>query len=77
MPAMRYLFMHPTMKFGLQNAVLSMLAGDIFRDTPLALRLALFKLIYYVKCMLNPGLTLAALKRRRRAISEPFEAAGR
>ena len=70
-PTMRYLFMNPTRKFGLQAAVLSMLAGDIFRDTPLALRLLMFKAVYYLKSLLNPGQTLAAWKRRKQAISEP------
>ena len=61
---------NPTMKFGLQKAVLSMLAGDIFRDMPVAPRRLLFKSIYYIKSLLNPGPTLAAWKRRKRAIRE-------
>jgi flavin-dependent dehydrogenase len=76
-PTMRYLFMNPTRRFELQGAVMSMLAGDIFRDTPLALRLLMFKSVYYLKSLLNPGPTLAAWKRRKLAIREPgVEAAG-
>ena len=76
-PAMRYLLMNPTRRFDLQGAVMSMLAGDIYRDTPLALRLLLFKSIYYLRSMLHPGQTLAAWKRHKRAILEPgVDAAG-
>ena len=75
-PSMRTLFMHPSRKFGLQGAMMSMLAGDIFRDTPLTLRLSLFKAVYYLKSMLTPALTLAAWKRRKRAIREPGAEAG-
>ena len=69
-PAMRYLFMHPSRKFGMQGAMLSMLAGDIFRDTPLALRLLLFKSVYYLKSLLTPGQSLAAWKRRKKSIRD-------
>ena len=70
-PTMRYMLMNPSKSFELQGAVMSMLAGDIFRDTPLTLRLLLFKSIYYLKSLLSPGETLAAWKRRRRAMRDP------
>ena len=68
-PTLRDLFMQPR-NFKLQEAVLSVLAGDIFRDTPLAWRLLLFKAIYYLKSLLNPGQTWLAWKRRKQAIRE-------
>lgn len=46
-PAMQHLFMAPRNLFRVQEAIISMLAGDIFRKTPIALPLALFKAIYY------------------------------
>lgn len=70
-PALRYLLMNPTRRFELQGAVMSMLAGDIYRDTPLALRLLLFKSIYYLKSLLSPGPAFAAWKRHRHAIRAP------
>ena len=45
------LFMNPR-NFRLQEAVLSVLAGDIFRATPLGPRLFAFKTIYYLKNLL-------------------------
>ena len=69
-PSLRDLFMNPG-NLKLQEAVLSVLAGDIFRDTPLALRLYVFKTIYYLKNLFNPGRSLMAWKKRKRAIREP------
>jgi len=71
MPAMRYLFMNPSNKFGMQSAVLSMLAGDIFRGTPLTFGLLMFKTVYYLKSLLSPVQSLAAWRRRQLAIREP------
>jgi flavin-dependent dehydrogenase len=69
-PALRNLFMHPR-NFKLQEAVLSVLAGDIFRGTPIRLRLLAFKAIYYIKSIAAPGETFMAWQQRRRAIREP------
>jgi hypothetical protein len=54
----------------LQEAVLSMLAGDIFRDTPVASRLLVFKVLYYLFSMANPRRALFAWKKRRLATHE-------
>ena len=48
-PALRDLFMNPRNIFRLQEAVLSMLSGDVFKRSPVHARLAMFKAIYYVK----------------------------
>jgi len=69
-PTLRDLFMHPG-NFRLQEAVLSVLAGDIFRDTPLGLRLFAFKAIYYLKNLFNPSRTLSAWKQRKQILREP------
>lgn len=55
----------------LQEAVRSVLAGDIFRDTPPALRLFVCKTVYYVRNIFNFRRTLDAWKRRRQIIGEP------
>ena len=69
-PTLRDLFMGPG-NAKIQEAVLSVLAGDIFRHTPLALRLFAFKLVYYVRNLFNPRRTLSAWKKRRQILHEP------
>ena len=70
-PSLRHLLMNPTQRFRLQPAILSVLAGDIFRGTPLGLRLLVFKLVYYFHSMLTFNKSLMAWKQRRRAMREP------
>ena len=50
-PAIRKLFMQPRNIWRMQEALLSILAGDIFRDTPVYPRLLGFKVIYYLSCL--------------------------
>jgi flavin-dependent dehydrogenase len=50
-PALRELFMHPRNVLRLQEAVLAMLSGDVFRASPVHARLAIFKAIYYAKAL--------------------------
>ncbi len=45
-PTMKFLFMNPSNKFGIQSAVISVLSGDVFGRTSLWPRLALFRAIY-------------------------------
>lgn len=47
-PAMRNLFMSPRNIFRIEEAVLSLLAGDVFSGSSIKLRLLVFKAIYYV-----------------------------
>jgi flavin-dependent dehydrogenase len=68
-PALRHLLTHPTQHFRLQPAILSVLAGDIFRGTPLGLRLLAFKFVYYFCSMLSLRESLMAWKQRKRAVS--------
>jgi 2-polyprenyl-6-methoxyphenol hydroxylase-like FAD-dependent oxidoreductase len=69
-PTLRDLFMEPNNRYRLQEALLSILAGDIFRGTPLGSRVLAFKAVYYLKNLFNPKRTLAAWKRRRRFIQD-------
>ena len=48
-PAIRSLFMAPRNYFRIEEAVLSLLAGDIDAKSPIRPRLALFKALFYVK----------------------------
>jgi flavin-dependent dehydrogenase len=70
-PAMRELFMRPTNRFRLKAALLSVLAGDIYRGTPIGASLLLFKAVYYFYSLRNWRQTFAAWKRRREIIREP------
>jgi len=67
-PAMRDLFMDPSNKFRLQEALISILAGDIYRQTPVRARLLLFQAIYYVKSLFMLRKSLLAWLKRKRAI---------
>jgi flavin-dependent dehydrogenase len=69
-PTLRDLFMGAG-EPRIQEAVLSVLAGDIFRGTPLGLRLFAFKTIYYLRNIFNPRRTLSAWKKRRQSLVEP------
>lgn len=69
-PTLRDLFMGPGDK-RLQEAVLSVLAGDIFRSTPLGIKLFAFKTIYYLRNLFNPRRTLNAWKKRKQILGEP------
>jgi 2-polyprenyl-6-methoxyphenol hydroxylase-like FAD-dependent oxidoreductase len=69
-PTLRDLFMGPGAP-RLQEAVLSVLAGDIFRGTPLGLRLFAFKAVYYVRNLFNLRRTISAWKKRKQILGEP------
>jgi flavin-dependent dehydrogenase len=72
-PTLRDLFMGPG-EPRLQEAVLSVLAGDIFGNTPLALKLFLFKTVYYLTNLFNPRRTFSAWKKRKQIMLEPASA---
>jgi flavin-dependent dehydrogenase len=66
-PAFRNMFMSPQRNmFGLEEAMLSLLAGDVFRRSAVRTRLLLFKLIYYISCALTPRGTFESWQRQRR-----------
>jgi flavin-dependent dehydrogenase len=70
-PAMRDLLMNPRNDFRIQEAVISLLAGDLFGDTPIGPRLLAFKCIYYLTTLGRWRQCLAAWRRRKRALREP------
>ena len=70
-PTLRNLFMEPSNVLRFREAVLSVLAGDIFRGTPIGFRLLLFKTMYYLISFFNLRKSLTAWKKRKRAIREP------
>jgi flavin-dependent dehydrogenase len=74
-PTLRDLFMDEGDHDWIKEAVLSVLAGDIFRNAPIGFRLFLFKTIYYIQNIANPKRSLEAWKRRKQIIREPGSAA--
>jgi flavin-dependent dehydrogenase len=50
-PALRDLFMNPRNVLRLQEAILSLLSGDVFRPSPAHRRLTIFKALYYAKAL--------------------------
>ena len=50
-PAMRKLFAQPRNDLQLEQAMISMLAGDVFRDNGVHWRLRVFKLIYFITAL--------------------------
>ena len=70
-PGLRHLLLTPTRKFRLQPAILSVLAGDVYRRRlALQARLAVFKLLYYVFTLGSLKHSFDAWKRRRQALQE-------
>lgn len=51
-PAIRDLFMNPRDFLGMRSAIISILAGDLFRNTPIDRPLFIFQLVYRIKALL-------------------------
>ena len=67
-PTMRNLFMAPRNLFRVKEALLSVLAGDIFGKTPIWGSVLAFKAIYYLASLGNLRRTLLAWRQRKRNI---------
>ena len=63
-PIMRELFLGPRNVLRMEEALLSLLAGDIFGRTPIWRSLWLFKIIYFVMSIATPKRTLQAQRQR-------------
>ncbi|MBW4053133.1 MAG: NAD(P)/FAD-dependent oxidoreductase [Proteobacteria bacterium] len=70
-PAMQELFMDPHNPFRVREALLSLLAGDIYGGTPIWNALRAFKMLYYGVSALMPGRSLAAARRRALNLRSP------
>lgn len=70
MPALRNLLMVPRSTFRIEEAVLSVLAGDVFRRTPVRTRLVAFKAIYYLTSLTMLKSSVRAWKQRRRNVRD-------
>src|SRR5262249_55920342 len=67
-PAMRHLMLNPNDTLGVKRAVISLLAGDGFRNGPVWWRLLLFRAIYYTLSLTHLRTSIAAWRRRREVI---------
>ncbi|MFZ0486349.1 MAG: tryptophan 7-halogenase, partial [Arenicellales bacterium] len=67
-PILRDMFMEPGNIFRVKEALLSMLAGDVFGDTPIRRRLLVFKGLYYVVSLLNIRRALKSWRMRKHNI---------
>ena len=69
-PAMRDLIMQPANPLGVQSAVLSLLAGDIYGRTPFWPSLWLFKIIYWLTTLAQAPRSWRAWRQRRHLIAD-------
>ncbi len=74
-PVMRDFFMGPRNVFRVKEALLSMLAGDIYGRTPIWRSLMMFKLLYYTANLVQPRRAFAAWRRRRHNVRPADDAA--
>ena len=72
-PALRKMFMAPRNMFRMREAMLSLLAADIFRGTPMRRPLFIFKLIYYIASAINWRESLASRRQRKQAWASRLE----
>jgi flavin-dependent dehydrogenase len=63
-PTMRELFLSPRNVMGMEEALLSVMAGDVFGRAPIRASLLLFKGLYYVISLAKLGRTLRAMRGR-------------
>ena len=71
-PVIHKLFMAPGNNFRIQEGIISLLAGDLYRDTPVKSRLFMFKVIYYVMCVFHFPATLASYRKPKSNIRMIF-----
>jgi flavin-dependent dehydrogenase len=73
-PIMRDFFMYPKNIFRVKEALLSVLAGDIFGTTPIWRSIRIFKVLYYIANVIQPKRAFLGWKRRRFNIRKVDEA---
>jgi len=71
-PVMQHLFASPRNDWQLEQAVVSMLAGDVFDNRPVLRRLRVFRVIYALTALQLAPSAIRGWLRRRRQIGEEF-----
>ena len=74
-PVIRGLFMAPSNFLGVQSAVVSLLAGDVFRAGPVRPRLYLFRAIYYASFVAHWPTAFRAWRKRQHDMRASYESA--
>lgn len=74
-PIMRDFLMGPRNTLRMKEAILSVLAGDVFGKTPIWRSIAAFKAMYYIANIVQPRRALRAWQQRRLNIREVDDAA--
>lgn len=74
-PVIRNMFMEPRNVFRAKEAVLSVLAGDVYGKTPLQKPLLIFKVIYYAASLFNLKRTIKSWRMRQHNI-KPIDESG-
>ncbi|HLL12074.1 MAG TPA: NAD(P)/FAD-dependent oxidoreductase [Rubrivivax sp.] len=69
-PAMRHLFMNPANVLRTKEAVLAVLAGDVYGKSPIAASLACFKFFYYALTLKSARRSWQAWRTRRHNLRE-------
>jgi flavin-dependent dehydrogenase len=69
-PNLRDLFMAPSNKMDMRKALLTVLAGDLFRDVPIRRGLYAFRAVYYIFSLFNLRRSWRAWRRRTAVIRE-------
>jgi flavin-dependent dehydrogenase len=72
-PTLRELFMAPSDKHDMKKALLSVLAGDLFGNTPIRRGLFYFRIVYYLFSLANLRRSLTAWRRRAFNIRDDSE----
>jgi len=67
-PIMRDLIMKPRNIFGIQRAVISFLAGDVYESGPVRRRVLMFRAIYYISALKHWRRAWQSVVNRRNAI---------
>lgn len=75
-PAMRELFMYPRNVLRAKEAVLAVLAGDVYGGSPIGRGLAVFKAVYWLSSLAALPRTWAAWRARRRHVRDVGEVPG-
>ncbi len=73
-PAMRGQLMAPRNVLRMREALLSLLAGDVFSRSPIGPSLLAFKALYYFLSLADPRAALRAWRRRRSSLREAVNA---
>jgi len=74
-PTMRDMFMNPVNPFRVKEALLSVLAGDVYGNTPTARAIVMFKVIYYLGSLFTLKRTFKAWRMRKHNIRPLDDAA--